>query len=385
MAMFWSRMLVALCILSPACVWCVEPDVQNVPELIQKLKDPDPSVRGLSIQQLAKLGPEARAAILGLIEALADTESFNSEFGAIGIRRTAFQALNDVGLESVPALTLAVASPQPKLSQDAIHCLSQLGPRARSSLDAIIKVLSEPDRESHVGARAALGQIDPQGFVAIPILERFIVSPPATKEEYERCRLLELLARYPDHPRTLPLLLAALKDSNSEIRGSAVQALTRIRGHSDQIVPALLPLLRDRGLKTISEDPLHSAFLDKQCVMRLAATALAARGAPGDKVIPELLKELEHTDSKVPVESDAKAVLWQIPEFSPIPPGTAARVLRFYEQAVDKRRETIRLQKFDQFDLYTELIAIGCLARMPQQTAEFTAKWETWLKSADEY
>ncbi|MDB5336418.1 MAG: putative lyase [Planctomycetaceae bacterium] len=383
--MFWRRMLIVVWLLSPALGWGAEPDVQSAQELIAKLKDADPTVRGKSIRALAKFGPEARAAIPALIEALPDTESFNDRFGRFSISTAAYQTLYDVGIEAIPALTIAVDSTKPHVGHSAIDCLARFGPRARSSLEAIVKVLSDPDRDNHFSACAALSRIDADGTVAVPILERYFNTKSIAKDDYGQGMVIELLGRYPNHPRTLPMLLAALKHSNPEVRGGAVQALTDMRGRSQQIIPALLPLLHDRGLKTKFEMSAHCATVDRQGVWRYAAIALALQGAPGEKVVPELLQELENPDPKEVHNSNAKAVLWQILEFSAFPPGTAARLLRCYEQAVDRRRETMKLEKFDQYEVTAELLAIASLARMPRQTAEFTAKWKTWLKSPDEY
>ncbi|MDB5336417.1 MAG: putative lyase [Planctomycetaceae bacterium] len=382
MAMFWPRMLIALWILSPALGWCAETDVQKVQTLIQKLKDPDPTVRGLSVRELAKIGPEARAAIPALIEALVDDEQFDERYERICAE--ASQALFEVGLEAIPALTAAVAADEFAGRQHALDCLAKFGPRARTSLDAIAKVLSGPVLMDYDNAQEALCQIDAHGSIAVPILERFLKSKRNTTEgDIDGGEVLRKLWRYPDHPRTLPLLLAAVKNPDPEVRGGAVLALTRTPGHSDQIVAALLPLLHDRKMKTILETSI--CIVNKQRIMDYVLTALAAHGAPGEKVVPELIKELE-----VPVagpfdEPRIKVVLWSISEFSPTPPGTAGRVLKSYEQAVERRRAAVKFQKVPEDFIDTELIAISCLARMPQQAAEFTPKWKAWLKSPDEH
>ena len=383
--MFWLRTLVLLWLLTPTLTWGVEPDAQTVKELIQKLKDPDAAIRGRSIQQLARIGPEARDAIPGLIAALEDKETFNGDFFAISIQTQAFLALENIGLEAIPELTTAVSSLKPDVSSHAIDCLATFGPRAKSSLDAMTKLLAQSDGINHFSVRVALSQIDMEGSIAVPILERHVSGSDPAIEDYDRGKAIELFGRYPKHPRTLPVLLAALKSPNPEVRGGAVEALRRIPGQSDQIVAALLPLLHDRELKSIYEESLFSVHIDKRSVMHFAARALAAQGASGEKVVPELLKELETPDPKDGDDSNVKGILHAIPKFQPIPPGTAARVFRVYERAVVKRREASKLAEFSEYDLYTELIAVLCLARMPVQTAEFTASWKTLFTSDDPY
>ncbi len=383
--MIWPRMLIVLWLLSPALGWCAEPDAQSVQKLIAKLKHPDAVVRGMSVRELAKIGPEARAAIPALIEALTDREWFDDREERIST--VAGQALYHIGLEAIPALTAAIASEESLASSEALDCLARFGPRARLSLDAIAKALAVPDRYYHFDAAKALSEIDPQGLVAVPILERFASTRGRKGDDLGHGGVIVFLWRYPNHPRTLPLLFAGLKSPDARIRGSAAEALKRIPGHSDQIVPALLPLLNDRGKRAFfpqwsycANTPLHY-----ESVRYTATTALAAHKASGDKVVPELLKELRIPDPDGFDDSEGKAALWRIPEFSPTPPGTAARVLRFYEETVAKRLVPDKFEKFPEYAFDHELIAISCLARMPLQTAEFTAKFKTWLKSADQY
>lgn len=384
--MFRLPLLFLFVVLSPTLCGSMEPDADDINKLITMLQNPDANVRGKSIEQLERIGPEARAAIPALIAALDDTKSFPGKYFRTDVRTAAFRALHEIGLEATPALTRAIASEKPDFRRFPIDCLARFGPRARTALRSIEDVLSEPNQSDYYNALSALSRIDQQGSTAIPILERFVKPKGFPDSLPLHAHAAGLLGNYPDQPRVIPSLLSALKSSNAEIRGAAVQSLAQIPNSSDDIITGLIPLLHDTGETTKMCSYPGCATLISTKVSHLAANALAMRRTSGEKVIHELLKELETPPPEESSGSNANLVLSHIPKFRPVPARTAARVFQFYEQAVSKRQELMtRHQAFSEYDLTTELTAASCLTRLPAQTKELIPQLKSLFESTDEY
>jgi HEAT repeat protein len=384
--MFWLRMLFVLALLSPSVGWCLEPEEDGIKELIRDLKDPDPAVRGTAVIELEKVGPEARAAIPALIAILKDAEFFHyvreHSSGTCDVGHAAYKALHAIGLEAVPALTRVVANQTGDAQRYAICALSDYGPRARTALEQIAKIASVPDANSNFAMLIALNELDVEGSTAIPILERYLTGEGLDKKSRLSGQAIDMFDKYLHHPRTLPVLLSALKNSNPEVRGGALQVLAKLPVLPEPVVESVVSLLHDNQLTTAWMISANCAYEGTRSIKFFAMNTLAVHGAAGEVVVPELLKELD-----IPVvkddDSNVRMVLQSIPRFRKLPPGTVARIFKYYQRIGLKRRSAGDEERIGL--LYDELFTISCLAKLPAQTAELSAKWKVLIESPDEF
>jgi len=88
-----------------------------VPALTAALKDPDPSVRTLAADELARFDRGAAEAVPALVDRLKDSEDL--------VRRSAARALWRIGPAAVPALTAALKDPDPIVRDMAAWALGK--------------------------------------------------------------------------------------------------------------------------------------------------------------------------------------------------------------------------------------------------------------------
>src|SRR6516162_9905424 len=93
-----------LLVLHPSPARAGGPGADEVRKLVAQLKDRDAGQRQIAARELAKLGPEAKAAVPVLVAALGDDDA--------EVRQTATNVLAKVGKTAVPALGKALESDQ---------------------------------------------------------------------------------------------------------------------------------------------------------------------------------------------------------------------------------------------------------------------------------
>ncbi len=150
--------------------------------------DTSPSVRWSAAVALGKIGPDAKAAVPALIEALKDE---NSE-----MRRRVAVALGNIGPDAkaaVPALIEALKDENKNVRDSAAVALGTLGPDAKAAVPVLIEALKDEGMVVRREAAGALGEIGP------------------------------------DAKAVVPALIAALKDEDWRVRGQAAEALGRIQ------------------------------------------------------------------------------------------------------------------------------------------------------------
>lgn len=387
--MLCMRLLIILLLLAPTQLWADDPSADiaaRVETYIAQLNNPDANVRSAAIEALGRMGPPARAAIPDLVTTLSDTANSKSGVLSSAVQSIAYRALFDIGLESTPALTIAVDSKDPVVSRHAIDCLAQFGPRARTALNPIAKIADSREHENHLTALLALGRIDHDGNIAIPILER-AVTIIANDRNHSAEYAVMAMQNYPQHPRTLPILLSCLASKDSEVRGNAVLSLENVPDRSGKVTSALLPLLYDKGVVHFFCVSPSCAFFSSGSVAHLVPAALAKQNASANQVVPELLKEVQAliaADDPTQLLSP-RGLLQDIVKFDPLPPKTASRIFELYEQAVKRQRHAISAEGRSDFEMFTELTAITCLVRIPAQTRELLPKFEALFQSTDAY
>ncbi len=138
-----------------------------IADLVQRLKHPNPGVRGDAAMKLGAMGPKAAAAVPALAEAVLDRD-LNVRYWAA----TALKAMGPAAKEAVPALIKALdtfpgGSPAldgpnryyADLRSVAAEALGAIGPSAAAAIPALEKATKDPDPSVCERARAALTQV----------------------------------------------------------------------------------------------------------------------------------------------------------------------------------------------------------------------------------
>jgi HEAT repeat protein len=122
----------------------------DVPLLVDALRDDSAFVRMQCSEGLGELGKAARPAIPALIEAIRDDDS--------GVRGRAFSALGKILQDDsrlIPLTVDALRDRTPWIRESAARRLGYFGPEARSAAPALVKLL---EHESIPGVRAAASE-----------------------------------------------------------------------------------------------------------------------------------------------------------------------------------------------------------------------------------
>lgn len=118
---------------------------ENMPVLLNGLKDSDARVRQGTATLLARVGPAAKAAVPELLDALQDPSP--------GVQQAAADAITQIGPEAVPALLGFLTAPKASTRESAAWALGLIGPAAQDAIPHL-RGLSTNDPSPHV-ARAA--------------------------------------------------------------------------------------------------------------------------------------------------------------------------------------------------------------------------------------
>jgi HEAT repeat protein len=157
--------------------------------LSEALKDPSSATRWRAAITLGCIGPEAKAAVRQLADALKDDyypARYYAAFalGEIGpevktalpalnealmreeieyVRRGIATALSRVGPDAVPSLVEALTNSSASVRHAAVLALGQMGPEARRAAPALTEVLHDKERFVRSAAAIAIKRVDPRG------------------------------------------------------------------------------------------------------------------------------------------------------------------------------------------------------------------------------
>jgi HEAT repeat protein len=242
--------------------------------LVQLLKD-DPSerVRRSAAYALGAFGPQAAAAAEHLIKALGDDNP--------SVRQNAAWALGQIGdaaSESVPKLCECLKDKDTLVRRDAAGALGSLGKAGAKAARPLIELVkSESDTVVKKRALASLVPIaGPEQADAakdlVPLLE--------DKDPKIRLDAAIVLTRIGGEAsaNALPVLRAALKDSDRDNQESATAALATLGPFAKPAMYDLADMLTDANIS--------------MPVRRNAALAIAHIGAEAKPIVPALAKAL---------------------------------------------------------------------------------------------
>jgi HEAT repeat protein len=269
------------------------------PALTACLRDPDPLVRVRAAAALSRLA-EARGAALETLTSAAGGET--------AVRRAALQALGDMGPDArtaVDAVARRLTDPEPAVRWAAAEALGRIGPAAAAAVPALRRALA--DAAVRLAAADALGWI---GRAAEPAVAALTALTRDADPEARRVAAWALLRVGKGGPDAVPILTEELRNGDWRIRRDAAAFLWNLG-------PEARP-----ALKALTE-----ALDDSHAHVRWAAAgAVVGLQGPGAKAaLPVLVAALRDPDN-VLTRRYAPAVLAQLgPTATPaIPALTAA-------------------------------------------------------------
>jgi len=157
-------------------------------------------------------------------------------------------AIAATGKAGLPQIIAALKDPHQNVQRTAMFALSQLGKEAAPALPEIILQLNAGDNL----APQIIGKIGPEASDAVPhlirrlkhdqwFLPRYIL-PKHEPEHYSQCG--DALVAI--GPKSIPALLAGLKDENDLVNAGSLNALLHMEEKSGIPIASLEPLCRDK-------------------------------------------------------------------------------------------------------------------------------------------
>lgn len=277
-----------------------------VSQLAPLLGDPNADLRLLAAHALSSIGA---VAVPALTSALADAQLPERHLAALALARLGPQAkaavrqLTDSAVDRTASADLRAA---------AVVALGEIGPDAKAAVRALKESLPQTTGETRMHVGTALWQIarDPAGpRVVAEVLE----SP---ENAFVRLASARALANMGTGAKdAVPVLAKALGDKDPKLQAAAARALANVGARAKDAVPQLKGALGQAtgearmnigwALWTIDKDPraetvlLESLVHKSPEVREASAAALAAMGGKAATVIPALTRALDDTDKYV--------------------------------------------------------------------------------------
>lgn len=149
------------------CMLDADPD--EIGDAISSLADcPNTYYRDRLLEYPAELGPEAQAAVPGLVHLLSVISSDTNEWAA--------RALSHIGPAAIPALAAAL-QPRGKKRSPPWCALDALAAIGEPAIPALTEILQHREEWLCIGAAKALGRIGPAARTAVPALQLALLKP----------------------------------------------------------------------------------------------------------------------------------------------------------------------------------------------------------------
>jgi HEAT repeat protein len=200
--------------------------------------DRDPVIRVFAITAIGHAGDRATDAIPDLIDMLKERPGgspADPSAAAMGV-------LAAIGPAARPTLIAALDSKEARTRAAAAGLLGGMGPVPPPALDALERLLKDPDRTVRVQAAAALWKLDKRTKTTLPVL----IEAVAGGDSLLRGTVIEALAAMgPEAAPAVPALATVLRDEHHLTRRAAAAALGRIGPAAREALPALRAALQD--------------------------------------------------------------------------------------------------------------------------------------------
>jgi HEAT repeat protein len=250
-------------------------DKTSLAALIELLDDKDDKVRRHAANAFREFGPEAKAAIPGLIGVLKEdfplygantvhpaAWSFKSIGAAAAIpvaevlrdtknndnaRDSAYGCLllmdKEDSVLAVPTLIEVLKDKNRNIRSKAYHVLRCQGPGAKDAKEALLLSIKEGIATDRVYAAAALFAIDPEAKDPVPVF----IEALKDKDDDARMRAAVELGHLRSKAKDAALILAeTVNDPNPYVQLSAINALQSLGPAAKAAVPTLKAILKDQ-------------------------------------------------------------------------------------------------------------------------------------------
>jgi HEAT repeat protein len=237
-----------------------------VPAIVPLLKDPSVDIRKTAAEVLGDIGPDAKAAVGALNEALADSDpdvrlKITTALGKIEPGRAGRQAAE---------LIAGLKDKDPKVRRNAAESLGKLGRPEAGVVDALAGALQDKDFSVQLAVVSALEKLGP---AAVPVLQKALQH----RDKFVRQNAITALGNMSAGAApALPAVRAALQDSELDVRMAAGEALTKL----DPATP-LDALVTELSKQLEGKD-------EQDC--QKALTALGKLGPSAKASVPTLIK-----------------------------------------------------------------------------------------------
>jgi HEAT repeat protein len=231
---------------------------KTVRQWAAQLTDKNDSVRWYATHALARIGPQAGAAVPALQKVLENRGEHEY------VRGGAARALGCIGPAAAPAAALLIET---SASEHHVSVRRNLGPAAKPAIEALLMRLEDKDATVRVNAAVALWQIDRHPRAIRALVE--MVRRGEGTGAYQATVALGELGTPAD--AAIPALAEALRSGDEDVSRAAAAALGRM---GPVAIPAVRGLLAVRG----------------DAVARRAVEALERFGPAGVPALVEALK-----------------------------------------------------------------------------------------------
>ncbi len=289
---------------------------KDLSQLIAELKSRDLKTRVRAAIACEKLGPKAAPATAALIEVLGDERHATLEPGRFLwaqvsklVQDYAVAALAAIGPSTVPALVEAFETGDEDTRDGVVKVLGRFGPEVAAALPVLRRALDDPDREVRVNAVEGLGALGPAAKEALPKVAHLAENDP---HHAVRSSTVEALARIAgDGNEVVPHLRRLLDDEYASIRQWAITHLAQAKPDPEKLVPLLIGALDD-------EDPgVRAAAIE-------SLTALGPNAAPATGALVALLDD-ETLYTRTSLDLGGLTMTgWQFPVRDLVPDALAA-------------------------------------------------------------
>jgi HEAT repeat protein len=247
---------------------------EAITQLVARLSDEDPFVRGAAARALSDLPPSPEIAIPIFEKALADADETTTSY--------MLDALAGMGPKAVPRLigALKYKSMRPQVA----YILGQIGPPAAPATEALAKLVNDEDHNVNIEAAHALAKIGPGAKAAVPAL---IVALEGTEGKPTHAAAYALGMIGPNAASAEPALLEVINRHDDSRSLIGAWALVRIRGPS-----------ADTAAKVMSEllIGLESPVPESR---KAAAETLGSLGVHAKSALPQLKRATQDDDKDV--------------------------------------------------------------------------------------
>ena len=271
---------------------------------------------------------------------------------------------------SVQALIKALSDTDYMVRWNAAVALGDIGPDAKAAVPAIVQALSDSNGKVQSGAAYALGRIGPD---AIPALIQAL-SNSNDKVRSIAAHALGLIG--PDAAAAVPALVQALSDNNEKVRRRAAEALSKIGSDATKAaIPVLIQNLSNNdwsvrydatwALGKIGPDAkaavpalILSITDEDEVINKRIIEALNRIGPPNQDIIHQLIQLLAHKNNTIRLL--AVKTLSQKPIRTEQEKRAFMSVLEDPEPELRKMAiETLLSNKYDGSDFYQALMNLS--------------------------